>query len=93
MARVCAVVVAVGFAVAMSLLPAVAQFSDSNPPWVGIPTVPKVPTASSTFNSGQNDPNAQMMVRADELPLVVRVGAAAFSMPKVLRMRVVSDRS
>jgi len=67
MARICAVVVAVGFAVAMSLLPAAAQFSDTNPPWVGIPPVPKVPTASSTFGSGQNDPNAQMLVRADEL--------------------------
>jgi deazaflavin-dependent oxidoreductase (nitroreductase family) len=28
-----------------------------------------------------------------QLPLVVRLGATAFSMPKVLRMRVASDRS
>ncbi|MGB9365587.1 MAG: LPS-assembly protein LptD [Xanthobacteraceae bacterium] len=47
--------------------PATAQFSDVNPPWVGIPPVPNVPTASSRFDRGQSDPNAQMMVRADEL--------------------------
>jgi LPS-assembly protein len=29
--------------------------------------VSNVPTASSSFETGQNDPNAQMMVRADEL--------------------------
>src|SRR5688572_12790200 len=49
------------------LRPAAAQFSDANPPWVGIPPTPKVPTASSRFESGQSDPNAQMLVRADEL--------------------------
>jgi LPS-assembly protein len=47
--------------------PALAQFSEMNPSWVGVPAVPKVPTASSRFESGQSDPNAQMMVRADEL--------------------------
>src|SRR4030095_2590538 len=66
-ARICAVVVAVCFVAAIAPLPAAAQFSDSNPPWVGIPPVPKVPTASSTFSAGQTDPNAQMLVRADEL--------------------------
>jgi LPS-assembly protein len=46
---------------------ATAQFSEVNPPWVGVPSVPNVPTASSRFETGQSDPNAQMMVRADEL--------------------------
>ena len=40
--------------------------SEINPPWVGIPPVPNVPTASSSLDR-QNDPNAQMIVRADEL--------------------------
>ncbi len=47
--------------------PATAQFNETNPQWVGIPPVPNVPTASSQFERGQSDPNAQMMVRADEL--------------------------
>jgi LPS-assembly protein len=47
--------------------PAAAQFTETNPPWVGIPPTPKVPTASSKFETGQSDPNAQMLVRADEL--------------------------
>ena len=63
----CALIAAVGFGVAGGVRPAAAQFSEVNPPWVGIPPVPKVPTASSTIDSGQNDPNAQMLVRADEL--------------------------
>jgi LPS-assembly protein len=54
-------------AAGFGLRPAQAQFTEVNPPWVGIPPVPNVPTASSSFETGQNDPNAQMMVRADEL--------------------------
>src|SRR5437588_8991414 len=42
-----------------------AQFSDRNAPFVGIPAPLKVPTASGSV--GQNDPTAQMIVRADEL--------------------------
>src|SRR2546421_3731015 len=57
---------AAGFCLA-DMHPAAAQFSEANPPWVGIPPVPKVPTASSSLEYGQNDPNAQMLVRADEL--------------------------
>jgi LPS-assembly protein len=48
--------------------PAAAQFSDTNPPWVGVPPAkPNTPTASSSLDGGPNDPNAQMLVRADEL--------------------------
>jgi len=64
-ALACALIALAGFGVGVR--PAAAQFSESNPPWVGIPPTPKVPTASSKFESGQNDPNAQMLVRADEL--------------------------
>ncbi len=66
MALVCAVTAAAGFGAAIDARPAAAQFSETNPQWVGVPAVPKVPTASSTFGA-QNDPNAQMLVRADEL--------------------------
>ena len=58
---------AVGCGAGGGVRPAAAQFSEANPPWVGVPPVPKVPTASSRFESGQSDPNAQMLVRADEL--------------------------
>jgi len=54
-------------AAVIGVRPAAAQFSENNPPWVGVPKVPNVPTASSSFETGQNDPNAQMLVRADEL--------------------------
>jgi LPS-assembly protein len=54
-------------AAGFGLRPAQAQFTETNPPWVGVPPVPNVPTASSSFETSQNDPNAQMMVRADEL--------------------------
>lgn len=66
MALVCAVAVAAGFGAAIDARPASAQFSENNPQWIGVPAVPNVPTASSTFGA-QNDPNAQMLVRADEL--------------------------
>jgi len=62
-ALICATAMTLGF----GLAPANAQFTEVNPPWVGIPPVPNVPTASSRFERGQSDPNAQMMVRADEL--------------------------
>ena len=62
-ALICAAAMTLGF----GLRPATAQFTEVNPPWVGIPPVPNVPTASSRFERGQSDPNAQMMVRADEL--------------------------
>ena len=45
--------------------PASAQFDPNSAPFVGVPQVPKVPTATSTM--GDNDPNAKMVVRADEL--------------------------
>jgi len=62
-----ALICATAMTVVFGPRPAIAQFTELNPPWVGIPAVPKVPTASSRFESGQSDPNAQMMVRADEL--------------------------
>src|SRR4051812_15277466 len=62
-ALICAAAMTPGF----GLCPAIAQFSEVNPQWVGIPPVPNVPTASSRFERGQTDANAQMMVRADEL--------------------------
>src|ERR1043166_1642989 len=55
---------AVGFCLGFSH-PAAAQFEPTGAPFVGVPQVPKVPTASSTM--GDNDPNAKMVVRADEL--------------------------
>jgi LPS-assembly protein len=58
---------AMAMTVVFGLRTATAQFSDSNPPWVGIPAIPKVPTASSRFGQAQADGDAQMMVRADEL--------------------------
>src|SRR4051794_40324759 len=67
LATLCAVTMAAGFGLGAGMRPAAAQFSENNTPWVGIPPTPKVPTASGSFESGQNDPNAQMMVRADEL--------------------------
>src|ERR1041384_7581526 len=67
MVTLCVFIAAVTFGLAAGMRQAAAQFTDVNPPWVGIPPVPKVPTASSTYESGQNDPNAQMLVRADEL--------------------------
>ena len=62
-----ALICAAATTVVFGLRPATAQFSEANPPWVGIPPVPNVPTASSRFERGQSDSNAQMMVRADEL--------------------------
>src|ERR1051325_11276634 len=62
-----ALICATAITVVYGSRPAIAQFTELNPPWVGIPQVPNVPTASSRFESGQSDPNAQMMVRADEL--------------------------
>jgi LPS-assembly protein len=56
---------AVGFGTCFAVRPAAAQFDVGNPQWVGVPAIPKVPTATSTF--GTQDPNAQMLVRADEL--------------------------
>jgi LPS-assembly protein len=44
---------------------AFAQFDPNSATFVGVPTVPKVDTATSTM--GRNDPTAQMVVRADEL--------------------------
>ena len=58
----CALVAAVSFATAGGVRPAAAQFTDTNPPWVGIPPVPKVPTASSRMDSGASDPNAQIQI-------------------------------
>jgi len=62
LASACAV--AVGFCLGLSH-PASAQFDPNSAPFVGVPQVPKVPTATSTV--GDNDPNAKMVVRADEL--------------------------
>ena len=59
-----AFVAAVGFCLGFAQ-PALAQFDPNSAVFVGVPTVPKVPTATSTL--GQNDPTAQMIVRADEL--------------------------
>src|SRR3954469_16391584 len=67
LATLCAVTMAAGFGLGAGMRPAAAQFSENNTPWVGIPPTPKVPTASGSYESGQNDPNAQMLVRADEL--------------------------
>ncbi len=64
-ALACAMIALAGFGAGVR--PAAAQFSEANPPWVGVPPTPKVPTASSRFETGQSDPNAQMLVRADEL--------------------------
>src|SRR5215213_9774109 len=63
----CALITAAGLGVGAGVRPAAAQFSENQTPWVGVPATPKVPTASGSFESGQNDPNAQMLVRADEL--------------------------
>lgn len=59
---------AAAFAVGLvtSILPALAQFSENNPQWVGVPPVRNTPTASSTFGT-PGDPGGQMLVRADEL--------------------------
>jgi LPS-assembly protein len=46
--------------------PAFAQF-DNNPQWVGVPRPTNTPTASNRMGSSQQDPNAQMLVRADEM--------------------------
>jgi LPS-assembly protein len=64
-AFVFAFAVAAGLAMGVGMHPASAQFDTNNPPWVGIPAIPRVPTATSTL--GNEDPNAQMLVRADEL--------------------------
>src|ERR1044072_3976679 len=55
---------AVGFCLGFSQ-PASAQFDPNSAPFVGVPQVPKTPTATSTM--GDKDPNAKMVVRADEL--------------------------
>ena len=47
--------------------PAAAQFDVNNPNWVGVPKGKPPPTASSKLGSDQSDPNAQMLVRADEM--------------------------
>ncbi len=57
-----AVVVAVGFCLGFSQ-PAGAQFDPNSANFVGVPQVPKVPTASSTMG----DRDGKMVVRADEL--------------------------
>src|SRR4029077_17951182 len=49
-----ALICAATAAAAMGVRPAAAQFSENNPPWVGVPRVPNVPTASSSFETGQN---------------------------------------
>jgi LPS-assembly protein len=46
--------------------PAAAQYDNRQQPWVGIPSQTRVPTASSKLG-GPRDPNAQMLVRADEM--------------------------
>jgi LPS-assembly protein len=65
MAHACAAATVLAF-VAGFAGPAAAQFSDTNPPFVGIPKVPNVPTASSKLDSGAGG-DAQMLVQADEL--------------------------
>ena len=62
---VCATAAALAFAAGFAG-PAAAQFSDSNPPYVGIPAPRNVPTASSKLDSGMGG-DAQMLVQADEL--------------------------
>src|SRR5947199_1540634 len=62
-----ALICATAMTMAFGFRPAAAQFSEANPPWVGVPAIPNVPTATSRFEAGQSDPNAQMMVRAAEL--------------------------
>jgi LPS-assembly protein len=58
---------AMALSAAFDARPAYAQF-DLRPNYVGVPNQPsRVPTASSRLGSGQTDPNAQMLVRADEL--------------------------
>jgi LPS-assembly protein len=47
--------------------PATAQFDVNNPQWVGVPRGKPPPTASSRLGSNTSDPNAQMLVRADEM--------------------------
>jgi LPS-assembly protein len=65
-ALVCALAASVGFGTTIGVRPAAAQFTPGDQqPWVGVPPVPRVPTATGTL--GQEDPNAQMLVRADEL--------------------------
>ena len=64
-AFVFAFTVAAGFGMGVGMRPAGAQFDVNSPQWVGVPAVPRVPTATSTL--GTEDPNAQMIVRANEL--------------------------
>jgi LPS-assembly protein len=47
--------------------PAAAQFDNRDPQYVGVPRGKPPPTASSKFGSPNQDPNAQMLVRADEM--------------------------
>jgi LPS-assembly protein len=64
----CALAATVGFGAAIDSRPAAAQFGvGDQQPWVGVPPVPRVPTATGQLGAGQDDPNAQMLVRADEL--------------------------
>lgn len=65
LAALVGVLTAVGLGSAIGVRPAAAQFTDQNPPWVGVPRPTNTPTTSSSY--GMNDPNAQMLVRADEL--------------------------
>jgi hypothetical protein len=44
-----ALICAAAMTVVFGPRPATAQFSEGNVPWVGIPSVPNVPTASSRF--------------------------------------------
>jgi LPS-assembly protein len=65
-AYACALAAALCFG-ATTIQPAAAQWSPTpeTQPWVGVPAVPRVPTASGSL--GAQDPSAQMLVQADEL--------------------------
>ena len=61
-------VVAIVLTAGVGARPAFAQFNTNGPqPWVGVPTTKPPPTASSRAGAGVRDPNAQMLVRADEM--------------------------
>jgi len=62
-----AAVVAVALTAGGGVRPALAQFDNRPQPWVGVPTGKPPPTASSRMSAGEKDPNAQMLVRADEM--------------------------
>ncbi len=60
-------VVAIVLTAGVGARPAFAQFNNGPQPWVGVPTTKPPPTASSRLGADERDPNAQMLVRADEL--------------------------